>query len=111
MKLAPDVETFARFAFHLLVEAFDELTLVNVFAFMEIQRLGYVGNDLASAADADCFAPLAVLERCLIENRHRWLSGLDPGSLFDRVDFNHLLYRGGIKNDRVGLRNDVLLDC
>ena len=111
MKLASHIEPFARLVFHLLVESLDELALVNMLFFSKIQSLSYGGKDLATAADTDCFAPLAVLERCLIDHRHRWLSGLDPGSLFDRVDFNHLLYRGGIKNGRVGLRNDVLLDC
>ena len=111
MKLASHVEPFARLVFHLLVETLDELALVNVLLFSKIQSLSDMGDYLATAADTDCFAPYTVLERCLIDYRHRWLSGLDSSSLFDRVDFNHLLYRGGIKNDRVGLHNDVLLDC
>ena len=111
VKLASHVEPFARLVFHLLVESLDELALVNVLFFSKIHSFSDIGDYLATAADADCFAPYTVLERCLIDHRHRWLSGLNPGSLFDCVDFDHLLYRGGIKNDRVGLRNDVLLDC
>lgn len=66
VKLASHVEPFARLVFHLLVETLDELALVNVFTFVDIQRLGFLGDYLATAADTDCFAPLAVLERCLI---------------------------------------------